>query len=216
MFWSRSLVSDDMRSWIQDCFDWFDERFEPPTVPMVPTKDFIKAPKGKSVETAALVLEDIKRHMNFDARVELVPLDVLPAEYRIDYQSLSAVAATFHQVDGFAVIQYDPEQMDRPIQFINLLAHELMHARLAGLEHEVPGGEPAHELATDLGCIIAGFGVFQLQAADEAGWFGYMSQQSRAFALALFLKRRDMNIDDVSPYLSPRCRKLVLKGFRDL
>ncbi|MEM8979168.1 MAG: hypothetical protein AAGD04_06775 [Pseudomonadota bacterium] len=106
--------------------------------------------------------------------------------------------------------------MNRPIQFINLLAHELVQARLSGLESEVPGGEAAHELATDLGCIIAGFGVFQLQAADDAGWFGYMTQPSRAFALATFLKRRDLSVDSVSQHLSTRCKKLVLKAFKDL
>ena len=216
MFWSRPSISDDLRSWITECFDWFDEQFDPPDTPVVPTKAFFKAPTGTSPEIARLVLEDIKRHMNFDADVEIVPLNVLPAEYRIDYQSLSAIAGTYQEIEGVSVIQYDPEQMNRPIQFINLLAHELMHARLSGLESEVPGGKLAHELATDLGCIIAGFGVFQLQAADEAGWFGYMTQPSRAFALAMFLNRRGLGIDDVSSYLSSRCRKLVLKGFKDL
>lgn len=216
MLWSRPSISDDMRSWITECFDWFDERFEPPIEPIVPTKAFFKAPTGTSAETAALVLDDIKKHMKFDAEVDIVPLSVLPAEYRIDYQSLSAITGTYQEVEGGAVIQYDPEQMNRPIQFINLLAHELMHARLSGLESEVPGGELAHELATDLGGIIAGFGVFQLQAADDAGWFGYMTQPSRGFALAMFLKRRGLSIDDVSPYLSSRCRKYVLKGFKEL
>lgn len=205
-----------MRSWILDCFDWFDEKFEPPPSPIVPTKAFFTAPGGSDVTTAELVLEDIKRHMNFDGAVEIAPLDVLPAEYRHDYQSLSAIAGTHEQINGTSVIRYDPEQMHRPLGFINLIAHELMHARLAGLETEVPGGEEAHELATDLGCIIAGFGVFQLQAADDAGWFGYMTQQSRAFALAVFLNRRGLGIDTVAPYLSSRCRKLVHRAYKEL
>ena len=216
MFWSRPSISDDLRSWILECFDWFDERFEPPTKPIVPTKAFFKAPTGTNAVTAALVLEDIKTYMKFNGRVDIVPLDLLPAEYRFNYQSLSSVAGTHQKIDGVSVIQYDPEQMNQPIQFINLLAHELMHARLSGLENQVPGGEPAHELATDLGCIIAGFGVFQLQAADDAGWSGYMTQPSRAFALAVFLNKRGLSIDDVSRYLSSRCKKLVLKGFKEL
>lgn len=162
------------------------------------------------------MLEDVKELMKFDAEVDIVPLDVLSPELRIDYQSLSVVAGTYQEIEGVSVIQYDPVQMNRPVQFINLLAHELMHARLRGLENEVPGGELAHELATDLGCIISGFGVFQLQAADDAGWFGYMTQPSRAFALAMFLNRRGLGIDEVSQHLSPRCEKLVRKGFKDL
>lgn len=216
MFWSRPSVSDDLRSWIFECFDWFDARFAPPRAPILPTRAFFRAPRGTGPETARLVLEDIQRHMAHDAAVEILPLDMLPVEYRIDYTALSSVAGTYEEMGGTHVIRYDPEQMHRPLQFINLLAHELMHARLAELRDEVPGGEIAHELATDLGCIIAGFGVFQLQAADDAGWFGYMTQPSRAFALAVFLDRRGLGVEEVAPYLSPRCRKLVVRAFREL
>ena len=183
MIWSRPLVSDDLRFWILDCFEWFDQHFAAPPKPILPTKEFFEAPKGNSVDTASLVLADVKKHMAYKGPVEIVPLDVLPAEYRKDYQALSSVSGTYEKAGNTAIIRYDPELIHRPIQFINLLAHELMHARLDGLEAEVPGGEGAHELATDLGCIIAGYGVFQLRAADEAGWSGYMTQNSRAFAL---------------------------------
>lgn len=216
MFWSRPTVSDDMREWISDCFDWFDTTFTPIDTPIVPTKAFFKAPGGTDVDTAALVLEDIKRHLNYNRDIHIQPLDVLSAEYRHNYQAVGETAGTFQQIDGVQIIHYDPEQMHRPLGFINLLAHEVMHARLAGMENDIPGGEDAHELATDLGCIISGFGVFQLQAADDAGWFGYMTQQSRAHALALFLDRRSLDADTVTPYLSPRCKKLLLRAIKDL
>ncbi|WP_170409850.1 hypothetical protein [Ruegeria atlantica] len=216
MFWSRALISEDLSSWILECFEWFDETFEPPAMPIVPTKEFFTAPSGTDENTAKLVLDNIKRHMAFDQPVELMALDVLPAEYRHNYQSLDAVAGTHQKFDGVSVIRYDPEIMHRPLQFINLIAHELMHARLAGLEDDVPGGYEAHELATDLGCIIAGFGVFQLQAADDAGWFGYMTQPSRAYALAVFLKRRGLGGEAVSPYLSARCKTLLRRALKEV
>lgn len=77
--------------------------------------------------------------MNYDQPVEMLPLDVLPAEYRHTYQSLSQIAGTRQRVDETSIIRYDPELMHRPVQFIKLIAHELMHARLAGLENEFPG-----------------------------------------------------------------------------
>lgn len=216
VFWSRPSISDDMRDWILDCFDWFDGVFEPPKAPIVPTKAFFQAPGGIALSTAKLVLKDVKRIMNYDQPVEMLPLDVLPAEYRHTYQSLSQIAGTHQRVDETSIIRYDPELMHQPVQFINLIAHELMHARLAGLENDVPGGEEAHELATDLGCIIAGFGVFQLQAADDAGWSGYLTQQTRAYALAVFLNQRSLGVNEVAPYLSSRCNKLVLRAFKEL
>jgi hypothetical protein len=205
-----------MRGWIYDCFDWFDEAFDAPPMPILPTKAFFSAPSGSGVETAKIVLDDIKRLMNFGQEVEILPLDVVPAELRHSYQATSEIAGTFQVIDGVATIRYDPEKMNQPVEFINLLAHELMHARLNGLEDQVPGGVGAHELATDLGCIIAGFGTFQLQAADDLGWSGYMSQQSRAFALAVFLERRGLELGEVKPFLSSRCAKLVSRARREL
>lgn len=216
MFWSRPSISDDLRDWILDCFEWFDERFEPVPQPIKPPRAFFKAPSGNSITTAELVLEDIKRHMKYDQPVDIVPLDTLPPEYRHSYQSLSSVAGTYQKIDETSVIRYDRELMNRPLEFINVIAHELMHAKLSGLENEIPGGVEAHELATDLGCIISGFGIFQLQAADDAGWSGYMTQQSRAYAFAVFLSRRDLGVDAVSKHLSSRCRKLVLRAFKEL
>lgn len=216
MFWSRPTVSEDMRGWIYECFDWFDGTFGPASSLILPTKAFFTAGGGIGQETANAVLEDVKRSMRFDETVEIVPLDVLSADYRHTYQSTSEVAGTFQNAGGVPLIQYDPEQMHRPIGFINVLAHELMHAKLSGLEDSIPGGAMAHELATDLGCIIAGFGIFQLQAADDAGWSGYMSQQSRAFALAVFLENRGLGIDDVKPFLSTRCTKLVTRAIKEI
>lgn len=216
MFWSRSLVSEDMRAWVDACFDWFDDAFPPPAKPILPTRDFFEAPGGTGETVAALVLKDVQRHMQFEGAVELAPLDVLPGEYRIDPGAMSQVAGTWQQLRDISLIRYDPELMNRPVQFINLLAHEVMHARLAGQEDDLPGGAGAHELATDMGCIIAGFGVFQLQAADEAGWSGYLTQPTRAHGLAIFLQRRGFGPDAVAPFLSSRCLRLVRKAFKAL
>ncbi|MEM7440819.1 MAG: hypothetical protein AAF393_14560 [Pseudomonadota bacterium] len=161
-------------------------------------------------------MEEVKAHLHLDVAVEVAPLDVLPPEYRHSYQAISEVAGTFQDDGGTSIIRYDPVHLKQPVQFINLVAHELMHARLHDVVHEVPGGEEAHELATDLGCVIAGFGVFQLQAADEAGWFGYLSQQSRAVALAVLLDRRGLGTQTLEPYLSSRCQKLLGKGVKSL
>ncbi|MEM7440818.1 MAG: hypothetical protein AAF393_14555 [Pseudomonadota bacterium] len=48
MFWSKPLVSDDMKHWIVECFDWFDARFTPPEKPILPTKEFFSAGGGKA------------------------------------------------------------------------------------------------------------------------------------------------------------------------
>lgn len=140
MFWSRSVVSDDLREWVLECFDWFDEVFEPPKHPILPTRAFFGAPGGTGEATAKAVLEDVKRHMVFDQPVEVSPLDVVSAEHRHTYQALDSVAGTHQVIDGVSVIRYDSEKMNRQVEFISLIAHELMHGRLAGLEQKFPVG----------------------------------------------------------------------------
>ncbi len=220
MFWSRSAVSPDMRQWVLECFDWFDRHFTPPKGPILPTKEFFTAPGGtgggKGPAAAQGVLADICRHLDYTGPVELAELETLPAEYRHSYQSMGEINGMFMSDGKVAVIQYQPQDMGKPIQFINTMAHEMMHARLHHYVDDVPGGAEAHELATDLGCIIAGYGTFQLQAADDMGWSGYLSQPTRAYALAMFLDRRGMGLDAVTPHLSGRCRKYLKRAFKEI
>lgn len=105
--------------------------------------------------------------------------------------------------------------MRRPLSFINTMVHELMHAHLANVVDEIPGGAAAHELATDLHCITHGFGIFQLAGSEDAGWSGYMNQSSRAFALAVFLKLTGKPETEASEYLPPRSAKLLRRATKE-
>ena len=209
MFWSCPLVSEDMADWIYDSFDWYEARFDTADTLILPTAAFFTAKKGTSAETARQVLADVQTHLSYSHPLTLAPLEVVPAELRQSYQSTGDVAGTFQSDGTDALITYDPELLNRPLALINTLAHEVMHAQLHDVVSDFPGGEGAHELATDLGCIIAGFGAIQMQAADDLGWAGYMRQPTRAYALAVFLSRRALPIDLAKPYLSARCFKLL-------
>ena len=90
------------------------------------------------------------------------------------------------------------------ILFIATMAHELMHLKLAPHVEDRPGGEATHELATDLHVIAEGFGTFQLEAAEDAGWSGYLSQPTRAYALALFLRYTNTPDAKAKAHLSSR------------
>lgn len=203
-----------MALWVEDCFDWFDDRFPPPVDVVLPTRAFFAAPRGAGHDTARAVLDDVQRHLRFSEPISMTPLARHLPEHRHDYAVLSEISGSYAGSGNHHHITYDPDQLARPIAFINTLAHEVMHARLAPHVDEVPGGDAAHELATDLGCIIAGFGIFQLEAANAAGWSGYLSQNTRAFALAMFLERRKLDPERVLPYLSGRCAKLLGRAIR--
>ncbi|MEP1537601.1 MAG: hypothetical protein ABJQ34_16635 [Paracoccaceae bacterium] len=215
MFFRRksSAISDDMAHWITECFDWYESNFTTCEGPVLPNKSFFKAGKGKDQATAEAVLADVTRLIGFDLPIDLVPLERLPEEFRHSYQSYSEVAGTYRESEGARMIEYAPERMSRPIEFISTMAHEVIHAQLWGLEDQMPGGIEMHELATDLCAIIAGFGVFQMQGADQSGWAGYLTQETRGAALAYYLKKRELTDAAVEPYLSNRCRKYLRRGW---
>lgn len=214
MFWSRPAVSEDMADWIAESFDWYEARFPVPSELIFPTAKFFHARKGE--DAAREVLKDVQRHLGHTGHITLSPLGVIAEEYRHSYQSTGDVAGTFQSDGTNTLITYDPALLQRPLGLINTLAHEVMHAQLHDTVADFPGGADAHELATDLGCIIAGFGAIQMQTADDIGWAGYLRQPTRAHALAVFLTRRSLAPEVAKPHLSPRCWKMLKKATASL
>lgn len=207
----RALVSDDVANWVVDSFAWHLARDAAPLPLIQPTAAFFTATRGSDHDTAQAVLDDILRHLHMETRAfKLQLLPEIADEYAHSYQSMGVVAGTYSHDKDAPVIQYSTKVMRRPIGFINTMAHEVVHDRLAGLEDQLPGGAAAHELATDLHCIISGFGLFQLQDAADMGWSGYLSQPTRAYALELFLSVMDPDARNAAmAFLSSRPRKLM-------
>ncbi len=208
MFWQKKpMISDDLHDWILDNFDYVSAHhpaWHDMAKLVLPTRNFFDAPAGSDHTTALHIMDNIKDLIGLEAQIDLQPLAVLPDELRYQYGQLSDTAGQFMGDGSAMLITYDPTLLRRPLALINTLAHELIHARLAGIVNDLPGGGEMHELATDLHCIIAGFGIFQLEAHEQAGWAGYMSQASRSVALASFLRFHGVEIGAALPYLSKR------------
>ena len=208
-FTRRYDVSDDTIDWLREGFDWaIAQGLLTAQTPLVTlSKTFFTAPSSKSPDFALHLVRDIQRILGISrAEIEVVPLDQIDARYRVDYQSLSAIAGTWQGDGNSALIRYDREMVARPVTFIATLSHEVMHHVLRGLPELPPGGEEAEELATDLHCITMGFGLFQLAGAEEIGWSGYMRQPTRAHALAMFLRMRGIPESEALPHLPKRCQ----------
>ena len=119
--------------------------------------------------------------------------------------------------------------MKWPVSFLDMLSHELAHYLLAANVEHTPGGVDAHELMTDLAAVYAGFGLIQLeggmvasgyQDAFETGWqignLGYLSSETRAFSLALFVLSKDIAPSTALSYLSSSKSKLFRSALRML
>ncbi|WP_425097991.1 hypothetical protein [Tropicibacter sp. S64] len=199
-------VDADSQDWVFESFHWaIDEGLLTANTRLIlPTKANFPAPSEPKRAAPALVAA-IQRHLNIDVPVEVVPLDALPAQYRIDYNALSGIGGTWSSDGKTTVIAYDLAAADRPLGFLSTLVHEVMHQRLHMTRSEMPGGPEAEELSTDLHCITTGFGAIQLAGAEQVGWQGYLRQETRAFALRLFLELTG----EAMPDLPPRSAKMV-------
>ncbi|MEM9342221.1 MAG: hypothetical protein AAGA87_04190 [Pseudomonadota bacterium] len=215
----RYPVTDTVEAWIEENFAWAIEHglltAETPLV--LPTEDFFKAPKGAPEAVAAALLDDMKRLLKREtAKIDIIPIDQPSAEYRYDYNLVSVGGTWQKSGDNTAVIRYDAEMIHQPMALMSVLAHELMHHILDDVDEDPPGGEEAGELATDLHVITMGLGVIQLSGAEQAGWQGYMTQPSRAHALALFLLVRDLDPKEALRHLTPRAAKYLRRSLRRL
>ncbi|MDU8929406.1 hypothetical protein RXV86_18585 [Alisedimentitalea sp. MJ-SS2] len=220
MFW-KYPVSDEMQHWIADGFVWAVEAglLTVQTPLVLPNKTFFTAPSGRNEATVKGLIADIARIVGVsDANIEVAQIEKLPPEYRHNYQSLGDTAGTWQGDTEQSLIRYDAELFARPVTMIATLAHEFMHEvlHLHVDGSTLPGGAEAEELSTDLHVITSGFGVIQLAGAEQIGWQGYLSQPSRAHALALFLRVTESETAVALENLPPRSAKYLRRAMKFL
>lgn len=189
MIWRRKAVEDQFADWVEDRWQWLDEHFPQKNPALIlPTKAFFNAPSGRDHATAEAVLADVQAHYRIkDAKISLIRQPE-KSEYRAqDFNLTSDVAGTFLGAETHSEITYQPELMQSPRAFIATIAHEVAHFVLRDFVDDAPGGYEEHELLTDLTVIHFGFGILALTGARDVGWQGYLSNATRAYALAVFL-----------------------------
>ena len=220
MFWGkRASISDDLKDWIYDSYDWADETFgakwSASRTLITPTRENFTASRGETSEIAQQIADDIARLIPV-RKIPVAPLDMLDPDLRHSYQQIASVAGTYQHDWDDPLIRYDPALMRTPVAFINTMVHELMHARLVNYVALMPGGEGAHELSTDLHCITHGFGFFALEGPAIMGWSGYMTQDSRAYALAVFLDRHEIDPGEALSRLNARSAKALKRAIAEV
>jgi len=185
--------------------------------------------------------EELLRQVKVIAGVEHWPTDLVPMQQRPIAKSLSpgiafaggsGAAGTFQMVAGpdnlfRAEIHYAEEDLERPVDLVGTLAHEVAHYRLHKLRAHGPGGEDCEELLTDLTAIWLGFGImlgnqarYGLHTANEHGqWYtsgsrGYLSEGARMCAVAISETLAGRDPMAAAPYLKPYLVNDLTKALR--
>lgn len=151
------------------------------------------------------------------SEIDLAPIKAVSEEWRHEYGVLSGIGGTWQGGGGGrSLIRYDPAAMARPVSFLATLAHEAMHERLHRTRGGWPGGAETEEPTCDLAVIAAGMGVLQLAGAEDAGWQGYLRQESRAHALALVLAATGAQPAEALAHLPGRAARTLRRAVREV
>ncbi|MEM8789857.1 MAG: hypothetical protein AAGE76_16505 [Pseudomonadota bacterium] len=180
-------------------------------------------PSGRFFQTHGLgdkgrvgrLFDEVRAHMGIAHwPVRLVPRGAVPMGRDPAAYLRTAVAGSFYDPPdaGPAIITYNPRLTANRTALIGTFAHELAHYILAPHAAQAPGGEPEHELLTDLAVVFFGFGVIDLQGAHEIGWRGYLDSGARLYALATFLRLKGIDPSATHPHLDRSLQRRLLKA----
>jgi hypothetical protein len=222
---AAAFLDPEAERWHLETWAWFLARFggraDLDLSPIVlPSSHFFPASETKGHARALHIMDCVKEHARMSGwpcrlesqteRPELRVGDV--TALNLDHTNFPA--GTFALSGNEAVVTYDPGSVSDPMKLIATLAHELAHYKLSNVAEDPPGGEDAHEPATDLLTIYLGFGIFgansafnfnQHQDAVSQGWswsrLGYLSEREWIFALAVFLTLKHEPAQQLHRYL---------------
>jgi hypothetical protein len=164
-----------------------------------------------------------------DWEVDLIPDDNPLAEMPDLAAAMVApqkhAAGTFGVVGNRVQITYATSQLARPDRLIATFAHELAHYLLASTAGVPPCDQGEMEFLTDLAAVYLGFGVFlantrfEFEATSDGpmqGWrwqnSGYLPEADLIYALALFLRAKQLNEAPACGALKPHLAKLLKRA----
>ena len=197
------------REWVERHLRWLGDEFgtgrliDEPVVE--PTPAFFPDPYDGSQAAVEAMLDRVRGCMDvspvYEVRVRLYDESNAPPLADAAGHALGGTAGTYQKRGGVTVLRIERRQLDRPMELVGTLAHELAHLRLMG-EHRIDPDRFDNELLTDLTAVYFGFGIFLANAprhwhSDLTYWPGtdarrpeYMTLPMYGYALALIAAAR--------------------------
>ncbi|MBX3480376.1 MAG: hypothetical protein KF842_08245 [Caulobacter sp.] len=222
LFAKQTFLDAEIEAWLLDGYGWLMrnlggmERISASPLAM-PNRDFFPPTKAKGRALGTHIFDCVRSGMGMqDWYVSLEPFKRAPSLAGLSYGTFESGGANgaFEWDGNKVIISYADDLISQPHQLVATFAHELSHYLTGSVSEQMPGGEEAHELLTDLCVAYAGFGVFGANAAfhfqqfsdgQSQGWSssrsGYLSERSWAFALAVFIALKGLPADSADRWL---------------
>ena len=237
-FKPKLIVDADTAAWHVENFIWLVREFDPKnfteTELVLPKRSFFPSNGEQGHALAVRTFDQVKQYCRMsDWEVDLVE-DRNPLAERSPL-STAMIAPQQHALGTFMAggnriqISYVPDLLNRPESFIATMAHELAHYLLATARHAPVCADDEMEFLTDLTAVYLGFGVFlanarfEFEASSEGpmqGWrmshAGYLPEADLIFALALFLRARQLDAGPARASLKPHLAKMLTRALDEL
>ena len=225
-FRPRSIIDADTEAWLTDNFCWLLQQFGcgAHMKLVLPRPGFFKSNGETGHALAVYLFEQVKSYCGMsewpvDLVVDNNPLAETAPISAVMIAPQKHALGTFWRSGNRIEISYVPSLLQRPDHFIATMAHELAHCLLSTATEAPPCADDEMEFLTDLAAIYMGFGVFLANSHFEStaihdgpmsGWrmsrSGYLPERDISFALALFLRAK--NLTDTSLAADPAMASL--------
>jgi hypothetical protein len=239
-FRTKPLLSEEDTLFQTECFRWLlthfgGDDFYKEVQLVLPTREYFPSVVHSKESAAQTTLEQVMKY----AGMENWPVSLLAQEEDPNLQVAPTLVVqnveqnplgTFSVNEkNEATITYNPKITSDPTQMVATFAHELSHYLTGTAPEPPPGGWENWEFATDIGATFLGFGIFQANASfnfsqhtsvDSIGWRtsggGYLTEAEHSYALAIFLRLKDIEPGIALPHCDTNVRGYLKKALVEL
>lgn len=154
------------KNWVEERLEWLATEFDDNAFngrPVVlPTPEFFPDPFDGSKKAVRKMLDRVCGYM--DVVPDLVSLKMVLNAGKIGLvnehgDAMPDAAGTYQESDRKFIISIEKSDLDRPMDLVGTIAHELAHVRLMG-ENRILSDAYDNELLTDLTVVHFGLGLF--------------------------------------------------------
>jgi hypothetical protein len=222
------------KEWVEERLEWLHDEFSDSAFTgrriVLPTRDFFPDRYDRSHNLARALLDRVCGYM--DVERESVKLEFIADRQRLwlvneEGHTLPGAAGTYQESDTHYIVHLAESELDRPMDIVGTIAHELAHVRLLG-EGRVMREIFDNELLTDLTVVHFGLGIFlanspRVSRSQMGTWPGtdlwmpkYMSPPMFGWALAHLAWFRGEERPVWAKYLHGGARANLKQGIRYL
>ena len=239
-FRKQPLLSEENEAFQVETYKWLlknfgGKYFYEDTKLILPTEEFFPVNNDKPEKVAQQIFELTRKYAGLESWPCTLKAQETDPNLRVatfltlqntEHNPLGTFSAN---ENSEVVITYNPKLTSDPTQMVATLSHELSHYLTSTSLEPPPGGWDNWEFATDITATFLGFGIFQansvfnFQQVSEVGaqgWKttggGYLSETEHSYALALFIRLKNISPEVVYPHCDINIKEYLKKALAEL